>query len=821
MKSRPLSLLVCAMAATVAWPREALAIDDTTGYVLLSDSDPANASSFNSAGKWESGAKPESGKKYLVNRKINLRTPTSRFTTPFAGDSLTFDNEGSLQVKSASGSTISADFILYYGTIAANVNDDNNVSYQVNIGGSVNACGTSERPSRFVTNSKATEIMVVSAPLTGDVTAFIKADVLNYRATSLSRIAFKGDNSAYMGRFEFNCGSEMNPYGYLEFDGATSVGATGDPSGSEPFLTINQTSQSHPVVELKNVQMDSRFTIACNAQNASIELMGTNVLFGASLTGSYPGIPVSVGCNAMLKSASALALTFADGTHLLARLNANGACDYSTIADGTTLSLPGEKIPIRLDGILPLTNGTFSATLLTIPTSVRAVTPTDIDLDADDFGLMTRTITVDESNGIQTVSVTFTGNVVYYSVPNTSISEGSWAAYNQAAQYWSDNQAVHSDADYLINYDVPSACSSIRGCGQTFRGRSLTFARGGVLMLKGSQAHPDAVDDLRMFPGSKIALVNTPLAVSGKLTTTGKPGDDPVVFATSGTRTLYLYSNLAGEGPVRFENNANGTYTVVISGRNESFTGTIEFYGESAGRKVAMTIGDEANLGGNPSEFNAAQVWFRGPITIKAANDVVIDDANRGITFDVTAATAIELNAPAEATLTLNVPMVINANLEKTGAGTLGVGGSITGTASNLTVSAGSVMPVTRQASSALRYTMADGAGIALALDSEDGGVAADGLYVEDAAHLIIAGAMPVTIKGSLERSRGTVKVGIVNVPSDMADTVGAAIGSTATFENSATGRTRQFPIMRETLVGGRVRFYAEVFVPGFILTFR
>jgi hypothetical protein len=316
-------------------------------------------------------------------------------------------------------------------------------------------------------------------------------------------------------------------------------------------------------------------------------------------------------------------------------------------------------------------------------------------------------------------------------------------------------------------------------------------------------------------------MVSTPHAVSGKLTVAGKPGDDPVVFATSGAKTLYLYSNLVGEGPVSFKNSGNGIFYVDISGRNETFTGTIELYGDIANRRVTMKIHDEANLGGNPPEFNAAQVWFRGPITIDAANDVVIDDANRGITFDVTAETSIKLNAPAGATLTLNVPMVVNANLEKTGAGTLGVGGSITGTASNLTVSAGNIMPVTRQASSALRYTMSAGAGIVLALDSEDGGVAADGLYVEDAAHLTIAGAMPVTIKGALERSRGIVKVGIVNVPSDMADTVWAAIGGTATFENSATGRTRQFPIVRETLDGGRVRFYAEVFVPGFILIFR
>ena len=77
---------------------------------------------------------------------------------------------------------------------------------------------------------------------------------------------------------------------------------------------------------------------------------------------------------------------------------------------------------------------------------------------------------------------------------------------------------------------------------------------------------------------------------------------------------------------------------------------------------------------------------------------------------------------------------------------------------------------------------------------------------------------MPVTIKGSLDRSRGTVRVGIANVPSDMANAVEAAIGSTVTFENSATGKARPFPVMRETIAGGRVKFYADVFVPGLTL---
>ena len=147
---------------------------------------------------------------------------------------------------------------------------------------------------------------------------------------------------------------------------------------------------------------------------------------------------MNVGCDALLQSASPLALVVSDGARFLARRNSDGTCDFSTVAEESTLSLPDAKIPVRLDGVLPLTNATFTVTLLKIPTSVRIVTANDIDLDAGDFGLMTRTISVESADGIQTISATFAGNVVYYSVPNTASGWGNWAAYNQAAQYWSD-----------------------------------------------------------------------------------------------------------------------------------------------------------------------------------------------------------------------------------------------------------------------------------------------------------------------------------------------------------------------------------------------
>lgn len=780
---------------------------DPTGYVTLTATDGAGQSSWNTRDRWSDGAVPTQGKKYLVNSKINLRTPATLFSTPFAGDSLTLDNGAYLIVKSNSGSTISANYVLYQGTIRA-VDPDRTFTF----GGTMAIFGTQSNPSAIEMAANR-ETATVSAPLSGNATAFLSV----VAGGSGNAVSFTADNSGYAGRLSFSCPNSSGATGRLRFSGATSAGISGDPAADTPFLTI-ESKTGIPVVELENARMDSTFTIENNNANARIELTGTSVLFGAALTGSAANIPVKVNCDALLQSASPLALDFTGGGRILARRNADGTIDSSSIAEGSTLTLPDGKIPVAFDGIIPHTNANFSATLLTIPTSVRTVTADDIDLVADDFGLMTLDVTT--ANGIQTVTLR-AGNVVYYSVQNTASGWGNWAAYNQAAQYWSDNRAVHNDADYLINYDTVN-CNFLRGCQQTFAGRSLTFARGGQLTLKGRLTAPDNIGSLRMFPGSSITTGDNGAdynALSGGLLIAGKSGDDSVDFPNSSGGTLNLLSNLSGSGPVRFVSNIAGTmFPVVLAGNNSAFTGTMEFYGANAGRALRVSIGDEANLGGNPAAINAAQTLFNTRVELVVTNNVSLDDSNRGITFAKPVATT-EIRNPIDvinvgegATLTFGVSVTLNANLEKTGAGTLGIGGTISGAASNLTVSAGSIMPVTRQASSALRYTMAAGTGLALALNPEDSDVAADRLYVEDASHLTLSGeSLPATIRGEIPTDGVSVKCGILNVPASMASDIATALGANATFTDTATGRSRTFPVERETLSSDRVRFFASV----------
>ena len=240
-------------------------------------------------------------------------------------------------------------------------------------------------------------------------------------------------------------------------------------------------------------------------------------------------------------------------------------------------------------------------------------------------------------------------------------------------------------------------------------------------------------------------------------------------------------------------------------------------------RGVRLVLHDELNLGGNPAAFNAAQLLFSCNTILEAADTLTLDDPNRGLTVKVPCTFAV---GPGKS-MTLDIPMVFNGfiaagAMTKTGGGTLGIGGTVSGDSAYLTVSAGYVQPVTRTGSSAVKYTFANGSGLELALSPSDYDVAADGLYVSDASHMTIQGSsLPVVVKGAMSKGDKSVKLGIANVPSSMADSVGSALGEYLTFVNSASGNTRRCAIERETLDGDRVRFYAKVSIPGFVLIVR
>ena len=133
-------------------------------------------------------------------------------------------------------------------------------------------------------------------------------------------------------------------------------------------------------------------------------------------------------------------------------------------------------------------------------------------------------------------------------------------------------------------------------------------------------------------------------------------------------------------------------------------------------------------------------------------------------------------------------------------------GATITGTQAPIAVDGGA--SVILQSGSALSLSIADGAHLLAKLNADGTSTASS---LADGTALTLGGAsLPVTIRGSLQPN-SPMQCDIVEVPASLAETVGAAIGETATFVDESTGRSRSCPIQAKTLDGGRVRFCADI----------
>lgn len=84
--------------------------------VTLTADDPFGTTSFNSAGKWDSGAAPVAGNDYFTSG-FQIRTPSSGTPGPFAGDSLTIGAGGTFLFKTTGVITV-GDLILDGGRLA-------------------------------------------------------------------------------------------------------------------------------------------------------------------------------------------------------------------------------------------------------------------------------------------------------------------------------------------------------------------------------------------------------------------------------------------------------------------------------------------------------------------------------------------------------------------------------------------------------------------------------------------------------------------------------------------------------------------------------
>ncbi len=814
---------------------------------------------WKAAGDAEASA-PTSGNDYIAIHTINAGGGNSSYTDAFIGDSLQIGEVGGTAGTMAiykSGKVQVPNMILANGRIW---NRSADWTAQI-IAGTTTVVSPASAPFALGYQVNNT-FQALTYPMTfgsdhhfvGDETSALYIDMP--KAT----LTLKGGSPDYLGKWSFaqfrwaqvvlGCpdalGGDRTNYAAdaisvsrhmlamtLDFDGAMPSAGRGISIAHNLVMnvTTGKVECTMPITRTDNTR-----TLTVAGGVGALKTMD-----GSTMPEARPGF-VSDGRDALMLGTVAVPTTVNSGTlcvtnftggaftlkskaRIAARIHRDGTADVTSFAEGTTLTVEDAKIPLHVYGTFPLTNATTRIAVLKMPTSTRTVAAEDFELTADDFDLMEKTLEIVTNGGVQTVYLTMTGKVVYYS------NYVNVAFYNMGKAYWSDNKEVHNDANYLIGYDVPANCNTIRGAdnGQSFKGKSLTMAPGTFFLTKGTPTTRSTVSDMRCWAGSRITAGNSGVnVVTGNLSLRGNPADGDVVLSVEvNDRSFRIDAGVSGTIPLKIQNWVNtydiDTRTCEITSENPDFTGPVETSRyRTINQGIRLILHDELNLGGNPAAFNAEQLRFSCKTTLEAADTLVLDDTNRGLT--VTAPCTFDVGSGKS--LTLDIPMVFNgfsgiANV-KTGAGTLGVGGTVSGNSAVLTVSEGYVQPVTRAGSSAVKYTFADGTGLDLSLSPSDPDVAADGLYINDSSYLTLSGpSLPATIRGEIPANGASVKCGILNVPASMADSIATALGANAAFTDTATGRTRTFPIERETLSGDRVRFFATIVKGPTVMVFR
>ncbi len=246
------------------------------------------------------------------------------------------------------------------------------------------------------------------------------------------------------------------------------------------------------------------------------------------------------------------------------------------------------------------------------------------------------------------------------------------SSFNTAG-FWNNGSAPSAGNDYFtgeFRMRTPG-----NGNSYTFGGDSLTInSTGGLnggLMYKGTG-------------NTGILTINNLILDGGWIHHQNGSGDicriagNITVLSPSRIDTkqgpIFIDATLNGSGTITnasIDNHANN-YTTTYSANNSGFTGRMVI--RDANNRVQIT--NEYNLGGNPLSFTADQLlvesgWLQTGLT----NDVVLDDANRGITLLGT----WSLNPQTASSLTIVCPITGNGELWKRGPGVLTLAGDNSG----------------------------------------------------------------------------------------------------------------------------------------------
>ncbi len=246
-----------------------------------------------------------------------------------------------------------------------------------------------------------------------------------------------------------------------------------------------------------------------------------------------------------------------------------------------------------------------------------------------------------------------TSDTIGYSSFDTQTDSGGLSASHWSNNTWPAPTNNYFTLIYMLR--TPAGVGNV-----TFPGLSLTVSTGGFLNLKGNNGAVVTVNNL-ILAGGGIGNGNggCTYTLAGNLNVAS---NSAFSLANDATRIINVSATLAGSGTITNGYAANGLGTIVYTGTNTGFTGTMI---TSAG--TVLAAGSQGSLGGNPASFNPAQFVLDGGVFQPTAS-FALTNANSGV--NVTANGGV-LNIPTGVTLTVSNTLTGPGTLLSLGGGTL------------------------------------------------------------------------------------------------------------------------------------------------------
>ncbi len=195
----------------------------------------------------------------------------------------------------------------------------------------------------------------------------------------------------------------------------------------------------------------------------------------------------------------------------------------------------------------------------------------------------------------------------------------------------------------------------------TFAGDVLTISPGGGLNIKGGSGNLITFNNLILNGTINDSInPNSIASVAGYATILGAALN--VSGASADNRAITNYLVMTGSGALT----NYGMGYVVYVGNNLGFTGPVIV------TNTMLQVVSQANLGGNPASFNAAQLVLDNGVFQPAAS-FALNNPNSGITINPNGGT---FNVPAGVTLTVSNPIAGSGNIACTGGGVLALAGT-------------------------------------------------------------------------------------------------------------------------------------------------